>query len=190
MNNETIFFKSIIGNKILLAHIASWAYLVVICLIIYFSIFNSRKNKNRKEIKVVRKLFFPCLIAFYIFLTLLGKGQAIDGYLLSNTEIVIKASNEDKSIHFEKIKSIYRDSEKRYRIAYNPWYFINYGGSRSSSLWGIQGKYKAGKLGLVEVYVTDPSKVVVIDIGYPLILSPDQPERFIAALKMRLSQNR
>lgn len=103
-------------------------------------------------------------------------GFAPAGYRVDSARVTVKRPMSDVVIARQAIRAVRlfedADSDGMTRTAGN------------GGLFGYYGKYKSDKLGSHVWYVTDMSKRVVLETADGVVVvSPDDPEKFIQALK-------
>ncbi len=96
------------------------------------------------------------------------------GYVITQDAIIIKRPwNNNITIPISKVKKIWRDPaafKRTIRVCGN------------GGLFGSVGWFHSKTLGDFRAYITDMSKAVIIDAGERFVVSPDDPDRFMAAL--------
>lgn len=78
------------------------------------------------------------------------------------------------------------DADGRYADAYSPLFHIDRGGWRLIGPFGIVAESRSADLGLVRIFLSDPSRAVVLAGDPPVIVSPADPDAFAAAVNARL----
>ena len=56
----------------------------------------------------------------------------------------------------------------------------------NGGLFGVYGHFRNSRLGSFRMYVTDHSKLVLLEADHVYVLSPDRPEVFVEAVQARL----
>jgi hypothetical protein len=111
---------------------------------------------------------------FLAALYLLIFTQGVRGYALAGSELLIRRPLWTTRWPLDAATT----AELRPRVMANSWRVWG-----NSGVFGITGRFAGSDLGRYHAYVTDPEKTVVLKTSRGIVVvSPDQPEAFLAAL--------
>lgn len=137
------------------------------------------EERFRKWFIIVFDIFWlSCLIFCYI-------GAPVS-YEIAEDKVIINTRKESIAIPFTEIKDVWLDKEGRYKIT---WYILKRQGWSVLGLWGNYGHFSTYQHGWVKMYATDMNKIVVLETYIPIIVTPNNHDRFVKVLSERLKIN-
>lgn len=161
-------YKATLGTS------ARWitALTTLLLILIPLVILNSAGTSEQPAI------FFPLLLP--VLIPLICYVYRVTGYELDSKQILVKRMAGDISLPLNEIESFEVNSEAMKRS------FRTFG---NGGLFGFYGRFKNAVYGPYRAFVTDPKKSVVLkQRNSVIILSPDEPHKFVKKLTQKLSK--
>lgn len=109
-------------------------------------------------------------------------------YLLDDDTLTVRTRGRDLGFSLRAFDEVGLDPERYWRIAYNPWFFVQRQGRSVRGPFGIAAVTRPPGRQWVNVYVSDPDRVVVLEGKVNLIVSPDDPHAFVEQVRQLLRE--
>ncbi len=138
--------------------------LVAILLLIFAS------ADNMAGLATTAAIGLPMFILGYLFVP--------RGYAVSDSEVIIRRRIGAVRIPLSLLRAIRRES--------STCSFRSVGTFGIGGIYGYFGRFYSNELGHHLVYATDSQKAVVIEADKTYVISPDDPQQFVQAVKTRL----
>lgn len=123
----------------------------------------------------VGALVAPCVLGAMIVFTSLW---SIRGYVVTDHELRVERLLWRNVIKLADIGSVEADS----RACEGAWKTLG-----NDGLFAMHGRFRSKRLGKFQAYVTDPRRAVVLRLpDDSIVISPDEPARFVADVNRRL----
>src|ERR1700721_4452744 len=125
---------------------------------------------------VVFTVHNPVVSCLSLLVLLVGSAYSPRGYLLQGRSILVKRLAGGARVALDDVREARRATPDDFRACVRLW--------GSGGMFGYYGVFSTSKLGRSTWYVTNRSNsVVLIAGGKTVLFSPDDPDRFLAAIR-------